>query len=381
MAARTVLVLGGGSGGIAAARRLRRRLPASDRVVLVDREPQHLFQPSLLWLLTGERTPAQIQRPLDRLTRRGIEVVHGTVTALDPAERLIQVDERALRGDALVVTLGAALAPEAIPGLADGGHNFYTLAGASSGRAALAAFRGGRVVVLTAAPAYKCPAAPYEAAMLVAAALCRRQVAAKVAMYAAEPGPMGTAGPEVSTAVRAMVESRGVRYFPNHQVTSVDSAGRRLTFANGTTASYDLLLYVPPHRAPAVIGEAGLAGASGWIEVDARTMATAHDGVFAIGDATAIPLPSGKMLPKAGVFAHRQGEIVADNLAAAWAGRPARAAFDGVGACFIETGDGRAGYGAGDFYATPMPRMRLRAPARWWHWGKVLFEKRWLAGL
>ena len=378
MAARTVLILGGGSGGIAAARRLRRRLPASDRVVLVDREPQHLFQPSLLWLLTGHRTPTQIQRPLARLARRGIEVVQGTVTGLDPAERLVQVDDRALRGDAVVVTLGAALAPERVPGLADGGHNLYALPGALGARDALAAFRGGRVVVLTAAPAYKCPAAPYEAAMLVAAALRRRRVEAEVAMYTAEPGPMGTAGPEVSAAVRGMVEAHGVRYVPDHQVTSVDAAGRRLTFANGTTASYDLLLFVPPHRAPAVIGEAGLAGASGWIEVDPRTMATAHERVFAIGDATAIPLPSGKLLPKAGVFAHRQGEVVADNLAATWAGRPARAAFDGVGACFIETGDGRAGFGAGDFYAAPMPHMRLRAPAWWWHWGKVLFERRWL---
>jgi sulfide:quinone oxidoreductase len=349
--------------------------------VLVDREAHHLFQPSLLWLAVGKRTPERIQRPLARLARKGIEVLRGEIEHLEPEKRTVRIGGRELGGDALVISLGADLAPQAIPGLAEAGHNLYTLEGAGTLRDALSRFAGGRIVVLTATPAYKCPAAPYEAAMLVAAALRRRQVAAKVAMYAAEPGPMGTAGPEVSTAVRAMVESRGVRYFPNHQVTSVDSAGRRLTFANGTTASYDLLLYVPPHRAPAVIGEAGLAGASGWIEVDARTMATAHDGVFAIGDATAIPLPSGKMLPKAGVFAHRQGEIVADNIAAAWAGRPARAAFDGVGACFIETGDGRAGYGAGDFYATPMPRMRLRAPARWWHWGKVLFEKRWLAGL
>jgi sulfide:quinone oxidoreductase len=99
--------------------------------------------------------------------------------------------------------------------------------------------------------------------------------------------------------------------------------------------------------------------------------------VFAIGDIAAIPIPSGKALPKSGVFAHRQAEVVAENLAAEWAGRTPGRTFDGSGACFIETGSGRAGYGAGDFYADPAPKMTLHAPSRLWHLGKVAFEKWW----
>lgn len=377
---RTVLVLGGGVGGVVAARRLRRRLPDRDRVVLVDREAFHLFQPSLLWVLAGTRRVERIRRPLDALERKGIEVVRGEIAAVDAERRRVRVGDTAFAADALIISLGAELAPEAVPGLAAGGYNLYTAAGAAAARDALRAFEGGRVVVLTAAPAYKCPAAPYEAAMLVNAAL-RRRVGdrARVAVYAAEAGPMGTAGPEVSAAVRAMVEGEGVAYHPEHQIATVDPDARQLTFIDGTVTAYDLLLYVPPHRAPAVLREAGLVGASGWIDVDPHTLATAVDGVFAIGDATGIPIPSGKMLPKAGVFAHGQAEVVADNLAAAWAGRAPRAAFDGAGGCFIETGDGRAGYGSGNFYAAPAPQLRFHAPARWWHWGKVLFERRWLA--
>jgi sulfide:quinone oxidoreductase len=100
--------------------------------------------------------------------------------------------------------------------------------------------------------------------------------------------------------------------------------------------------------------------------------------VFAIGDVAGIPLAMGKPLPKAGVFAHHQAEVVADNLAASWTGRGERRAFGGWGECFVETGDGRAGYGAGNFYAEPAPTVRLRAPSRWGHWGKVWFEWRWL---
>jgi sulfide:quinone oxidoreductase len=372
------MVLGGGVGGIAAARRLRQRLPASDRIVLVDRETSHLFQPSLLWLMTGQRTPRQIVRPLASLARRNIEVVHGEVTALDPDQRRVRVGDRELSGDAVIIALGAELHPEAIPGLAEGGLNLYSLDGASAIRDALARFRGGRVVLLTAAPVYKCPAAPYEAAMLVEDFLRRRRTSTQVELYAAEPGPMATAGPEVSRAVRGMVEGHGVGYHPAHQLGSVDAAHRLLRFTNGLTVDYDLLLYVPPHRAPSVLEQAGLLASTGWVSVDRSTLATEANGVFAIGDATSIPIPSGKFLPKAGVFAHRQGEVVAENLADRWTGRSPRHTFDGVGACFIETGGGQAGYGSGNFYAEPAPHMRLRPPSRWWHWGKVLVEKRWL---
>ncbi len=376
---RTVLVLGGGVGGVVAARRLRKRLPGSDRVVLIDRESKHLFQSSLLWVAVGERKQEQIQRPLARLARKGIEVITGDVTEFDPGTRSVQVNGTALTGDAVVVSLGAELAPELVPGLAQGGHNLYGLSGALAIRDALRQFQGGRVVVLTAAPTYKCPAAPYEAAMLINSHLRQRGVSnAVVEVFAAEAGPMGTAGPEMSTAVRGMVEGQGIAYSPNHQVTGVDPSAHTLHFANGNATNYDLLIYIPPHRAPAVVRDSGLAGESGWIQVNGQTMQTSVPNVFAIGDVTSIPIPSGKPLPKAGVFANREALIVAENLAAEWSGRTPGATFDGTGACFVEAGFGRAGYGSGNFYTSPMPEMRLHAPARRWHWGKVAYEKYWL---
>lgn len=377
---RTILILGGGIGGVVTARALRRHVGRAHRIVLVDRQREHVFAPSLLWLMVGARTARSIARPLARLEHKGIEVRFGEIDRIDPGDRRVSVDGDTLAADYLVIALGAALDSSAVPGLEEAGHNLYTLAGAERLQAALQRFRSGRLVVLTAAPAYKCPAAPYEAAMLVDAFCRSRGIrdSVTIEMHAAEPAPMGVAGPHVSDAVRGLLAARRIAYHPAHQVTNVDPAGRRLTFADGTQAEFDLLAYVPPHVAPAVVRQSGLTGDSGWIAVDRHTLETRFPGVYAIGDVVAIPLAVGKPLPKAGVFAEGEGRVVARNIAHDIAGTGTPERFDGRGQCFIEVGGGKAGFGGGDFYAEPAPAIALRAPGRRWHLAKVLVEKSWL---
>lgn len=378
----TILILGAGIGGLVLANRLRAALPKEHRVVLIEREASFVFAPSLLWLMTGDRTAQGISRSIQRLKRRGVELIRGEIERIDPASKEVTVGGRNLVGDFLVIAFGAELAPESIPGLVQAGHNFYTLAGAEGLRDAFARFTGGRLVVLTAAPAYKCPAAPYEAAMLLEAACRKRGIRdrTQIDLYAAEPGPMGVAGPEVTKAVRGMVEAKGIAYHPEHQIREVDPVARRLKFANNAEASFDLLAYVSPHRAPKVVREAGLTGETGWIPVDRHTFETKHARVYGLGDVAGIPLKLGKPLPKAGVFAQGEAEVVAKNITRAITGKGEPASFNGDGACFIETGDGKAGFGKGNFYAEPLPKVRMHPPARHWHLAKIACEKRWLWG-
>jgi len=176
---RTALILGAGLGGLVAAGTLRKLLPTSDRVIAVDRAERHFFPPSLLWLMVGERKPEDFTRSLDRLIGRGVEFRHGEVTRIDAQRREIEIAGEPLAADALVIALGAEYAPEAIPGLAQAGLNLYTMDGAIAIRDTLARFEGGRIVVLTAAPMYKCPAAPYEAALLLESHLRKRGVRGK----------------------------------------------------------------------------------------------------------------------------------------------------------------------------------------------------------
>jgi sulfide:quinone oxidoreductase len=379
--AQTVLVAGGGIGGVATANRLRGRLDKRHRVVLVNREPDFTLAASYLWVMTGARRPEQITRSLKRLERRGIEVVVGDVTDVDPTTRTLTVGDRRLTGDHLVMSLGADWATDQVPGLGEHGHTYATLPGAQRLARELQRIESGRIVVVTAAPLYKCPAAPYEAALLIDAGLRARGVRdrVQVVVRSAEPAPMPVAGPDVSAAVRQLLADRGIDYQPGRQITAAEPGTVRF---GDTSEDADLLVYMPPIVAPPVIANSALAADDGWIHADRATLATDFDGVYAIGDNTQIVLGIGKPLPRAGVFAHGQAHVVADTISAIITGKPAPSGFDGHGGCFIETGAGRAAYGSGNFYGDPAPTVTLHSPARHWHWGKAAFEfrvmRRWL---
>jgi sulfide:quinone oxidoreductase len=375
-----VLILGGGFGGWVAANEIRDGLPEDCQVTVVDRSDSSCLGLSLLWLMTGDRNPDRISRSFSTLERKGISFVRGDIDKIDPQRREVVVGGKTFTGDYLVVALGAELAPEAIPGLQEAGHNFYTLSGADSMRRAMANFSGGRLVVMTTAPGYKCPAAPYEAAMLLDEFCRSRNLRDKtnIALYAAEPGPMPVAGPAVSRAVRQMIESKGIVYHPEHQAVEADPAARRILFSNGVDAGHDLLCYVPPHRAPRVVRESPLIGESGWVEVNRHTLATRFERVYALGDVVSIPLKLGKPLPKAGTFAENEARVVARNVIRDITGKGDSAAFDGRGECYVETGGGLTAYGEGKFYEDPVPNVILHPPAPEWHDAKVRYEKEWL---
>ena len=383
----TTLVLGGGIGGMVAANEMRRQLPSTHRVVLVEKNAQHAFAPSFLWLMTGDREPHQIRRPLKGLLRRGVDLVQAEVLGIDPVQRKVRTSAAEIPYDHLIVAMGADLAPGAIPGLAEASQTFFTFDGATQLRDILKSFSGGRIALVVSAMPYKCPGAPHEGAMLIADYFRRRGLSPKVKidLYTPESQPMPVAGPQLGEAVRGMLHAKGIDFHPLHKLTSVDPSAREMSFDNGVRVGYDLLVAVPPHRAPRAVVEAGLTNQAGWVPVNPQTLQTSQDGVYAIGDVTAIPIPGRwkpdvpLMLPKAGVFAHAQAEVVAQRIVAEVTGRSCEAAFCGDGYCMLEAGEDLAGFAFGNFFAEPAPNVQLRQIGKAWHLGKVLFEKWWLA--
>ena len=381
MSGKTVLILGGGLGGLMAAGHLRRLTSPEHRIVVVEKKETFSLCMANLWLMTGERqTPEEGERELAALAKKGIEWVRGEVQTLGLSGKTVQTTAGTLTGDYLIVALGAERRPQAVPGFAEAALNLYDAGGAQQIHRVLADFSGGRIVVLISRTPFSCPSAPYEAAFLIDDLLRRRGVRerAEVAIYTPEDQPMPVAGPVVGAELVKMLAERGIEFHGEQIALTIDPASRKILFEIDQT-SYDLLVGVPAHVAPQAVRDGKLVDASGWVPVDPETLETQHAGIFAIGDVTAIRLPIGMFLPKAGVFADSQAQVVAEKIAADIAGGDRASRFKGHGFCYIEVGAGMAAYGSGNFYGLPGPRITLEAPSQRFRKEKEEIERTALA--
>jgi sulfide:quinone oxidoreductase len=374
MSATTTVILGGGFGGISAANALRGLLPDEHDIVVVDESARFHVGAGKTWIMLGERTYDQISRPREALLAPGVRFVQAKAQTIGLSDRTVALGEATLRWDHLVIALGAELELGQIPGLAEAAHTFYTIDGAERLKPELARFSGGDVVILIPKVPFKCPPAPYEAAMLLHHAFERRGLHGEVrlAIYTAEGAPMATAGPEMGQYIKGELSQRSIGFFPQKATSLVDGTARLVRFEDGSVAHFDLLIAIPPHVAPKVVRDAELTGPSGWIPVDPLTLQVKQPqdarAVYAIGDVTSVPLPGrfkpemGLSLPKAGVFAEAHGRVAAHQIAARVLSRASGEAFDGKGYCFLETGGQRAVKAEGSFFELPHPVMQKRAP-------------------
>jgi sulfide:quinone oxidoreductase len=370
-----VLTLGGGFGGIAAAHTLRRLLQPEDEIVLVDRRPHFMVGFRKTWVMLDMAPEDEGQGVLADLESAGIRVVRGAIEAIDPAARSAKVGQEWLAADALIVALGARLAPERIPGFAEHAVSIYDPEVMDRNRAAMRAFGGGRAAVGVFGLPYKCPPAPYEIALLVAAYFEGRGVAAEVEVFTPQPAAMPILADGGASIVERMA-GRGITFLPNRVAQAVEPGA--VLFA-AERRPYDLILGVAPHAVPAVVAASGLTGEAPWIPVDPRTLETAFADVYAIGDVTAIAMADGKPLPKAGIFAEAEGRVVAQRIADRLAGRAPTAQFDARGGCFLEVGGGQAMMIEGDFLAPGAPQVALKGPSEAYMQEKLAFERDRLA--
>jgi sulfide:quinone oxidoreductase len=351
-----VLILGGGFGGIATARRLKQTLDENDEIILVDRRDHFMVGFRKTWALTGQSTLEAGQLSLDSLANIGIRVMHDTVTRIDPAARTAWMGDQRISADSLVVALGAELAPEAIPGFQQHAYNVYDPQDIPRAAQALTEFKGGNLLIGIFGIPYKCPPAPYEMALLIREALGARAIEANIEVFTPQPVSMPLLGQVGCDIIESRLADNGITFLPNRKATAVESG--EVIFAN-ERRRFDLLFGIPPHRPPTVVRESGLVGESGWVMVNSRTLETQFPGVYAIGDVVQIAMGNGKPLPKAGVFAEAMGETIADRIAATFAGREPEAAFKGEGGCYLEVGSGQAMMVKGHFMAVPEPEITL----------------------
>jgi sulfide:quinone oxidoreductase len=352
-----VVVLGAGFGGLELATTLSEELGDAVDVTLIDKNDAFVFGYSKLDVMFGRTTLDAVRLPYRALAKPGVCFVQQTVTSINPDARRVTTEDAVHDADYLVIALGADYDLDATPGLAEGGNEFYSVAGAALLRGVLEDFAGGRVVVGVCGPQFKCPPAPSECALLLHEHLVSRGIreASDIKLVI----PFGTAvppSPDTSRALSKAFAERAIEFIPSRRVSAIDVARKVAVLDDHSELPFDLFLGVPKHRAPDVVIGSGMT-VEGYIPADSRTLATPYKGVYAIGDCATVGVP------KAGVFAERQASVVARALIAEVRGQPQPEGYDGRGSCYIEFGDHRVARVDVDFLSGPKPTGTFQEPS------------------
>jgi sulfide:quinone oxidoreductase len=289
----------------------------------------------------------------------GVRFLQTAVQSIEPAARRVVTDAGTFDADILIVALGADLDPAATPGLPEGGHEFYSVAGAFALRDVLPQFERGPAIIGVCGKSFKCPPAPSEAALLLHDYLTARgrRDATEITLVM----PFGTPippSPETSQAILAAFAERGIRFVKDNVVKSLDPSRKVAVLSDGTELPYALFLGVPVHRVPQVVVESGLAAHPyDWVPVHKPTLETKFPGVYAVGDV------NGVGTPKAGVFAEGSAKIVGAAIIAQIRNGTPPEPYKGQGSCYVEFGHNQVGRVDVDFLSGPKPTGTFQEPS------------------
>ena len=362
-----IVVLGGGVGGTLAANLLSKELRQDAHVSVVDPTGMHLYQPGFLYVALGKANGQWLSRDERHLLRKDVELIVDGAENVDHQNGVVQLTHGgALPYDYLVLATGARLVPEQVPGMLEGAHDFYSLAGSLRLREALRSFDGGKIMIGIAGIPYKCPPAPVEFTLMLDHYLRTRGIRERSEITLLSPLNRAFTIESASKLVQPIMERRGINLTTFFNVETVDPAAHVVGSLEGEKAEYDLLVLVPPHRGQTVIEGSGLGLNGGWIPTDPATLQhKTVDRVFAIGDATDLPIS------KSGSTAHFEAPVVASRIASFVRGTAPKTAYGGRVMCFLETGGGRATSLRFDYTHPPVPPK----PSRLWHWAKWIFNR------
>ena len=382
-APRHVMILGGGTGGTITANRLRRTLPESIDITVVDSNNHHIYQPGLLFVPFGLAEPDHLIRPRDRQLHHGIEYMDAVVESVDIAGSRVHFSGgRTAAYDVLVIATGAVLMPEETEGLDVSGarpnmFTFYSLDGARALRDALATFTAGRIVVNVVDMPIKCPVAPLEFCFLADWFFRERGIRDAVALTYVTPLDGAFTKPVASQRLGELLAAKGIEVVTEFNTGTVDGDAGRLVSYDDREVPFDLAVVVPLHGGAAYVGHSdGLGDELHFIPTDMQTLqSTVAPNVFVIGDAAGLPVS------KAGSVTHFEGEVVTENIRRFLAGERLDASYDGHANCFIETGFGKAVLIDFNYDTEPLPGhypgpvgLPLLRESHLNHLGKLMFE-------
>lgn len=310
-ASKKVVIVGGGTGGATAAKYIRMADSSID-VTVVEPNKEYYTCYMSNEVLSGHRTMESIRVSYDGLKGHGVNVIHDTVTEIDPAgKKVMTAGGQTLAYDRCIVAPGISFkdniegyddaAMQAMPHAWKAGDQTVLL------RKQLEAMPDGGVVAIAAPPnPFRCPPGPYERACQIAMYLQEKKPKSKLIIMDSKDkfSKMGLFTQAFDRYFKDTIEWVGAS--KGGKVTRVDAAASTL-YAGDTAHKVDVANVVPAQQAAAIAQKAGLTNDSGWCPIDGRSFeSTLHKGVHVIGDAS-IAAP----LPKSGYAANSEGKVAA----------------------------------------------------------------------
>ena len=353
-----VVILGGGFGGLSSANELRNTLSSSQvKITVIDKKDWFMVGFAKLWIINGTRTFENSIGSLNELSKKEINFIKEEILEINFQNKNIKTKSQNITFDFLIISTGVVLAPQKIPGLVENGFNLYDHDQLLEIRDKLESIESGKIAISIMGMPYKCPPAPFEASLLIDSMLRKRGVrdSVQIDFYSPAPITLPAAGHEVSKKILELVNSEKITFHNSCKIKSVES--KKLIFEN-SEADFDILLAIPPHIAPKIIYDSGLAKEPGFIPID-RDCKTPFENVFAIGDVTVLAVGEKMVVPKAGIFAEGEGITVAKNIISIIQLKEETVLFDGKGGCFIESGKNTASILEVDMFTNSKPSTSL----------------------
>jgi sulfide:quinone oxidoreductase len=395
---KTIVVLGGGVGGLAAAFELKDELGQDNEIVLVSDQDNFEFTPSNPWVAVKWRKPGDIRLNLSELMpKHGIRFVGKAVKRVQPeSHNLLLEDDEVLPYNYLVIASGPRLAFDEIPGLGPDGHTHSvckTTHAAEMAKTLEDFCANPGPIVIGAAQGASCYGPAYEYTFIIETELRKRKIRDQVPMYYVTPEPyIGHLGLDGVGDTKSMLESelreRHIKWFTNARIDKVEAGVMHITQVNedgSDKVSHELefahSMILPAFTGiDAVMGIESLSNPRGFIIVDEHQRNPTFHDIFAVGVCVAIPpvgptpLPVG--VPKTGYMIESMVTATVSNIKLQIAGEELIHKATWNAFCLADFGDRGVA-----FMAVPQipPRnVNWSGSGKWVHWAKVGFEKYYL---
>lgn len=342
----SILVVGGGTGGLSVAARLR-NLPDPPEVTVLEPSEKHYYQP--LWTLVGggvfdKEITARDEKDY---IPYGASWIKDAVAEFDPEHNAVTTKSgQKLTYDQLVVALGIQLDWGKIKGLdghlgKDGICSNYLYETVDSTWQALRDFKGGNAVFTFPSTPVKCAGAPQKIMYLADDWMRKIGVRdrSKVIFASAGAGIFGVK--KYARALQEIVARKGIETHFRRDLVEVRPKSREAVFKHldggeELVLKYEMLHVVPPQSAPDVIKKSPLALEGNWVSVHKHTLQhVKFPNVFSLGDCSSLPTS------RTGAAVRKEAPVLAHNLMAFRAGKPLDASYDGYASCPLVTGYGK----------------------------------------